>query len=224
MGRPGWSVDFVRHALNRKGGRPVSEVLGFWLDYAGVATFAASSAAVSRRCGADLTATLLVACMAAIGGGTVRDLLIQQPIFWIVDPSYILSCVVAAAAIWFVGLGRRSGALVTLLEAVGIGSFAVVGTAKALSSGTGHVAAVVMGVLTATFGGIVADSLAGRRTVLVRKDIYVTAALASSAAYDFFALLQIDGPWAKLSAAGSGILLRLLAIHFRWRMPAPGGT
>lgn len=199
-------------------------MLGSWLDYAGVATFAASSAAVSRRGGVDPTATLLVACMAAIGGGTMRDLLIQQPIFWIVDPSYVLSCVVAAAAIWFVGLGRRSRALVTLLEAIGIGSFAVVGTAKAISSGTGHVAAIIMGVLTATFGGIVADGLAGRPTVLVRKDVYVTAALASSAAYDLLALLQMDGPWAKLFAAGTGILLRLLAIHFRWRMPAPRGT
>ena len=56
----------------------LDEVLGSWLDYAGVATFAASSAAVSRRAGVDLTATLLVACMAAIGGGTMRDLLIQQ--------------------------------------------------------------------------------------------------------------------------------------------------
>ncbi len=70
------------------------------LDYAGVATFAASSALVSRRCGADLVATVLLALVAAIGGGTLRDLLIARPVSWIVDPRYVGSCVAASALVW----------------------------------------------------------------------------------------------------------------------------
>ena len=192
-----------------------------WLDYAGVAGFAVGSAIVPRRRQFDFTATLLIACAAALGGGTLRDLLIQQPVFWVVDPGYVVVCLIAAACVWFAGVGSITVGIVTMVESVGIGCFAVVGAAKALNAGTSPIVSVIMGALTATFGGIVSETLAGRNTVLTRREIYVTAALASATIY--YLLLSVGVVrWVAASlSATTGMVLRLATLFFGWRMPVP---
>ena len=175
-----------------------------WLNYAGVATFAASSALVSRRHDLDVTATVLLSCIAALGGGTLRDVLIRQPVFWVVDPNFIIGCTIASAAIWCLRTGDRTAEIVTLFEAIGIGCLAVFGVAKTADSGNGTVVAVVMGVLT----------------ILASKTIYVTASLLSAAAYAFALSLGVSSSASAFVGATSGIILRLGAIRCGWVMPA----
>ena len=199
----------------------MSPALPSFLDYAGVATFATSSAIVSRRSGADYTATVLLAVVAAIGGGTLRDLLIARPVFWVVDPFYAEVCVLAASLIWFVRVEGRATGVVASLEAVGIGCYAVVGALKAQAAGVGIAACIILGTMTATFGGIVSDGLAGRKTVLARKDIYVTAALLAAMTYRLLDATGLPVDWSATVGAAAGAMLRLLALALGWMMPAP---
>lgn len=199
----------------------MSPVFVSLLDYVGVATFATSNAIVLRRSGTDLVATVLLALVAAIGGGTIRDLLIARPVFWVVNPLYVGSCVLASSLVWFLGVRRHGSRIVVLIEAVGIGCYAVVGAAKAQDAGVGIAASIILGGVTATFGGIVSDALAGRETVLARKDIYVTAALLAAATYRLLAAVSVPTAWATAAGIGSGAGLRLLALVLDWKMPGP---
>lgn len=191
------------------------------LDYAGVATFAASSALVSRRHQADLTASVLLACVAAIGGGTIRDLLIARPVFWVTDPLYVVSCVMTALLVWLLGANKDGARVVAVLEAIGIGSYAVVGAQKAQIAGLGLLGSIIMGTITATFGGLVSDSLADRKSVLARKEIFVTAALLAATTYRLLEAAGVSTFWALSAGAACGIILRLGGVILGWAMPAP---
>lgn len=191
------------------------------LDYAGVGLFAVGSALASRRCGCDVVATVLLACMAAMGGGTLRDLLIQQPVFWIADPGYIIAGVAAATVVWRFGCNRRLQPLLPYVEAVGISVYAVVGAMKAEFVGVGYIASIVLGSLTASFGGITSESLAGRQSPLARRDVYITPALCSAVSYVLIVATGTPLPVAAATGALSGIALRLLVMHHRLHLTVP---
>lgn len=192
----------------------------FWLDYAAVAVFAASGALAAARLRQDVITFIFFAAITGVGGGTLRDLLIGAPVFWVHRPGYIMICVVAALAIWFVGgRGWRFRALLWL-DAIGLAAYAVVGTAKALSLGVPAFSAMIMGVLTTTFGGIIRDVLAGEPNLLLQRDIYVTAALLGAGIFAGLKLLGL-GFWpAAIPAFGLAFALRAAAIRFNLRLPA----
>ena len=126
--------------------------------------------------------------------------------------------------VWFSGPGPGGGRLLLFLDALGVSAFAVVGALIAGEAGVSAPVAVVMGILTATCGGILRDVLAGERAVLVRKDIYVTAALLSAGAFVVGVWLGVPAVPAAIVAAAAGTVLRVLAITFRWQLPAPPRT
>jgi uncharacterized membrane protein YeiH len=190
-------------------------------DFGAMAVFAATGALAAARRKQDIIAFGFFAAVTGVGGGTVRDLLIGAPVFWIAQPSYLMVCLGTAAVLWLLARpGWRLSALLWL-DAVGMAAYAVVGTAKALDYGTPALPAICMGVLTASFGGIVRDVLAGEPSVLLRKEIYITAALAGSAVYVAMSALNapymIAGPAAFATALG----LRACALTFGWRLPGP---
>jgi uncharacterized membrane protein YeiH len=195
-----------------------------WLDYGGVAVFGATGALVAARQRRDIVAFCFFAAVTGIGGGTLRDLLIGAPVFWVDRPAYLAVCMVAAAAVWILG-GRLQGSRLLLwLDAVGLAAYAVLGAAKAAQMGVQPLAAVAMGILSATFGGVVRDVLAGEPSVLLRREIYVTAALLGSGVYVALRLADTE----TALAAGIGFLaafgLRAGALKLGWRLPAfPGG-
>jgi len=130
-----------------------------WLDYGAVAVFGATGALAAARRNHDIVTFGFFAAVTGVGGGTLRDLLIGAPVFWVETPGYVLACLVAALAVWMFGFGRWRELILLWLDALGMAAYAVVGAAKAASLGAPPLAAVVMGVLTATFGGIVRDVL-----------------------------------------------------------------
>jgi uncharacterized membrane protein YeiH len=193
------------------------------LDYAAVAVFGASGALAAARRKHDIVTFGFFAAVTGVGGGTLRDLLIGAPVFWVARPSYLGVCLAAAAAVWAIGWGRGRERVLNWLDALGMAAYAVVGAVKALSFGAPPLSAVVMGVLTSTCGGVIRDVLAGEPSVLLRRELYVTAALAGAGA---FVLLRLAGaaPWpAGLAGFALAFALRGGAILFGWRLPGfPG--
>jgi uncharacterized membrane protein YeiH len=193
------------------------------LDYAAVAVFAATGALAAARRKHDIVTFAFFAAVTGVGGGTLRDLLIGAPVFWVGRPTYLVVCLLAATAVWIFGWGHGRERILTWLDAVGMAAYAVVGALKALSLGAPPLSAAVMGVLTSTFGGVLRDVLADEPSVLLRRELYVTAAVAGSAA---FILLRLAGSpaWpAGLAGFALAFAVRAGAILFGWRLPGfPG--
>jgi len=190
------------------------------LDFAGVAVFAATGALAAAQQKHDLVTFAFFAAITGVGGGTLRDLLIGEPVFWVQDWRYIAICLLAAVTVWL--LGRRDWRFRALLwlDAVGLGAYGVMGAAKAQAVGMAPLICIVMGALTACFGGIVRDLLAGQPSILLRREITVSAALLAATA---FVILRIPDAsvWpAAIVAALLGFGLRAGALKWGWSLPA----
>jgi uncharacterized membrane protein YeiH len=193
------------------------------LDYAAVAVFGATGALAAARRKHDIVTFGFFAAVTGVGGGTLRDLLIGAPVFWVGRPAYLVVCLAAAGAVWVLGPRRFRGRILTWLDAVGMAAYAVVGALKASSLGVPPFSAVVMGVLTATFGGVIRDILAHEPSVLLQRELYVTPALAGAGA--FVVLGLVGTPTIPAGVAGFVIALsiRAGAIIWKWALPGFGG-
>ncbi len=190
------------------------------LDYAGVATFAASGALMAAQKRQDVVTFIFFAAITGVGGGTLRDLLIGAPVFWVMDAGYVVVCSVVAVVVYLTrGRGVHPQTLVWL-DAVGLCVYAVVGAAKALALGVSPVVCVVMGALTATFGGIIRDVLAGEPSILLRRELYITPAIVSATVFVALRSLGVDWTWASGMAVALGLVVRAGAIVWKWHMPA----
>lgn len=190
------------------------------LDYLGVGVFAISGAIVASRKQMDFIAFLFFATLTGIGGGTLRDLLLGVPVFWVHSNAYLLVCVAVSVAMWFFAhIVEGFGKPLRWADAVGISAYSVLGAAKALSVGDTALVAVSMGVATATFGGILRDVIAGEPSAIIKSEIYVSAAFAGAGAYVLLVTLGIGGWGAAAAAAALAFVLRGGAIQFGWTLP-----
>ena len=195
------------------------------LDYAAVFVFGASGALAAARRKHDIVTFGFFAAVTGVGGGTFRDLLLDAPVFWVGRPDYLVACLAAATTVWLFGWGRFRERLMLWVDALGMAAYSVVGAAKALALGAPPLPAVVMGVLTASFGGIVRDILANEPSVLLRREIYVTAALLGSAVFVVSHLIGLGALPAGLLGFLAAFLLRAGAMVFHWSLPGfPGRT
>jgi len=195
------------------------QVLVF-LDYFGIAVFAISGALLAAERRQTLVTFIFFAVVTGVGGGTLRDLLIGAPVFWVHKNATLLICIGAALVTWLTSRQRFAGRALLWFDAAGLGAYAVYGAAKALSYGVAPVPAFVMGVLTACAGGIIRDVLAGEPSILMRPELYVTAAALASGLLVALPPLGVPPQPAALIAAGSGFALRGLAIARGWSLPA----
>jgi uncharacterized membrane protein YeiH len=193
------------------------------LDYAAVAVFGATGALAAARRKHDIVTFGFFAAVTGVGGGTLRDLLIGAPVFWVGKPAYVIVCLAAAAAVWIVGPRRFRGQTLVWLDALGMAAYAVVGALKAGSLGMPPFSAVVMGVLTATFGGVIRDVLAHEPSVLLQREVYVTAALAGAAAFVILGLVGAPTILAGVAGFVVALGLRAGAILWKWSLPGFGG-
>ena len=193
-----------------------------YLDYAGVAVFAATGALAASRKQLDIIGFLFLASVTGIGGGTLRDLILDVPVFWIVNHTYVLVCAAAAIVAFFTAhLVESRYKLLLWLDALGLSAYAVLGADKGLEATGSPVVALVMGMVTATFGGIARDVLAGEPSVLLRPEIYVTAALVGAATYTLLVyLLGVPEDAAALTAFAAAFVVRGGALRFGWTFPA----
>ena len=193
----------------------------YWLDLSGTAVFAASGALVASRKEMDLVGFGLLATVTGIGGGTLRDLLLDRPVAWTQAPEYVLLCVVVAALLFFTA-PHIQGRYPVLLwaDAAGLALFAVLGAEIAHNAGTGSAVAVVMGVMTATFGGLIRDVIGNEIPLILGKEIYATAAAFGAIIYLTLLGLAIAPVWAELAGFAAGFSLRALGLLLGWSLPA----
>lgn len=190
------------------------------LDFAGIAVFAVSGALLAAERRLTLVTFFFFAVVTAVGGGTARDLIIGAPVFWAHNNATLLICFGAALAVWLLPRGTWKGTALLWFDAAGLAAYATYGAAKALAYGVAPLPAFVMGVLTGCLGGIIRDVFAGEPSILMRPELYVTAAALSAALAVGLTLLGLPGGIAGLIAAAAGFVLRGAAIHRGWALPA----
>jgi uncharacterized membrane protein YeiH len=191
-----------------------------WLDLAGVAIFALTGALVATKERQTFVTLAFFALVTGVGGGTVRDLLIGAPVFWITDPWVAAICLGVALFAWFTPTRWWEGKFLSIADGAGLAAYAVLGTAKALQYGVPPIPSVLMGVITGTVGGMLRDVLAGRPSILMRPELYVTAAALSASLTVAGTLAGIMNWWTWIAAALAGFALRLAAILMNLALPA----
>lgn len=165
---------------------------------------------------------MLIAAVTGFGGGTLRDLLLgRTPVFWLRAPELLALCA-GVALLVFVFAPRLESRFRALLwaDAVGMALYAVLGAEIALLAGASPWAAVLLGVITATAGGILRDIICNEVPLILRREIYVTAAAAGAAV---FVVLRVEGVWREPAVAagiGTGFVIRALALWRGWSLPA----
>ncbi|MGM8226601.1 trimeric intracellular cation channel family protein [Cellvibrio sp. ARAG 10.3] len=193
----------------------------YLLDRAGVAVFSISGVLAARDRDLDLLGVIVVAAITAIGGGTLRDLLLNRhPIFWVTDASYLTVIIVSAVVtIIYVRRWPPPGVILLVADALGLALFALSGAQYAEAAQCPPLIVILMGTITGVMGGIIRDVITARVPLILRREIYATAAIAGVVVY--LLLQAIDVP--RAIAFGSGmvtvVVLRLVAI--RWNLHLP---
>jgi uncharacterized membrane protein YeiH len=190
------------------------------LDYVGIAVFAISGALLAAEKKQTLVTFIFFAVVTGVGGGTVRDLLIGAPVFWVGINATLLICIAAGIAVWFLSRKVIADKALLWFDAVGLAAYATYGAAKALNYGVAPVPAFAMGVMTACVGGIIRDVLAGEPSILMRPELYVTAAALASGLFVALTLFGAPATLAALVAGLAGFSLRGAAIARGLSLPA----
>jgi uncharacterized membrane protein YeiH len=191
------------------------------IDLLGVGVFALSGALAAGRKSLDLLGVVVIAIVTAVGGGTLRDLLLDRRVFWIADPAY-LSVIVPTAllTVVLVRFRRPPEKALQLADAAGLALFTISGAHIAEESQLAGIIVVVMGTITGVFGGVLRDVLCAEIPMILRKgNIYATAAIAGAALYVLLQALGIDRATAGFCGMGTIAALRLAAIQFDLSLP-----
>jgi uncharacterized membrane protein YeiH len=196
-------------------------MIAYLLDLLGVAVFAVSGALAAGRAGMDLLGVVVIAAMTAVGGGTTRDLLLNRhPIFWIRDPTYLVVIgITAMLTVAYAHLYAPPGDALLVADALGLALFAISGAQIAEAAGLPALIVVLMGTMTGVAGGVLRDVLSGQVPLILRGDIYATAAIAGIALYLVLQALGVKRPWAGAAGLVAVVAIRLLAI--RWNVQLP---
>lgn len=191
-----------------------------WLDYAGVAVFAVSGALVASRKCLDPVGFALIATVTGIGGGTLRDLLLSQKVFWIFQPNYVALCV-SLAAIVYIAAPRIEYRYRLLLwaDAAGLSLFCVLGARLTVESGFSGTIAIVMGLLSATFGGLIRDVLCNEIPLILRNEIYATAALFGALVFVLIEPLALPYGSAELAGVCACFMVRAFGLSRGLSLP-----
>jgi uncharacterized membrane protein YeiH len=199
--------------------------LGLALDFLGTFVFAISGAVVAVRRGLDVFGIAVLAVAAGLAGGILRDLLLgATPPTAFTDPRYLLTALAAAGCVFF---GHRAlerlSKPVMVLDALGLGLFAVSGCQKALMFGLSPLPAILLGVLTAVGGGAVRDLLVVETPRVLREEIYALAAMVGAVIVVAGTALGLPYPWIAVAGVLAAFLIRVIGVWRGWRAPrAPG--
>lgn len=194
-----------------------------FLELIGTAAFAISGALAASRKNMDIFGFCVVALMPAVGGGTIRDVILgRQPVFWIEHPSYVAVALISAVVVFL--LAYRPGVRTRLLiwtDALGMALFAALGTEISLEYQTGPLIAVMLGVATAVAGGMIRDVICNEIPLVLTKEIYATAAFVTGLTYVTASYFGADRSVALVGAVVVGFTVRGLAIVNNWSLPPP---
>ena len=195
------------------------------LEMLGTAAFAVSGALAASRKRMDIFGFCVLALMPAVGGGTIRDIIIDRvPVFWVSDNRYVAVAIIAALVVFFAphrkpGIRRQ---LLVWADALGLALFAALGTEICLQHDTGPLVAVMLGVTTAVTGGMIRDVICNEIPLILSQEIYATAAFAASLVYVLADRLGMHDSVSLAVSVMAGIAVRGLAITYNWSLPSFG--
>ena len=191
-----------------------------FFDILAAVVFAVSGALVASRKRLDVMAFMWFAVITGVGGGTVRDLILNVPVFWVQNPVYIAACLVTAVVMHFVApLVESRYKTLLWFDAFGLALVTVAGTVKAADVGSPALVAIAMGSVTGIVGGLLRDTLGHVPSVLLGQEIYVTASVLGACTYAALDGLGVGRPAAMIAGFLVTFTVRGLAIKFGWSLP-----
>lgn len=192
----------------------------YYLDLLGTVVFAITGLLAARRKQLDLFGAIVIAMVTAIGGGTLRDLIIDEPVFWTQNDIYIYVVVISALMLFFLARYRRLPVKMLLfLDALGLAVFTVIGTQKAMALGFSDPIAIMTGIMTGVVGGIIRDVLVGEVPLVFRKEIYATASFIGASTFLLMEQLGFSIEFAIIAAIILTLSVRVWAIMFKIELP-----
>lgn len=198
----------------------MEETFTFIIEVIGTIAFAISGIRLASYKKFDLFGAFTIGLVTACGGGTLRDVLLNLPVFWLQTPIYIyltvLSMIIVVA---FRNVLVSHDRLLFTFDAIGLALFVVIGMQKTLALGYPMWAAIGMGTVTGSFGGVVRDILINEEPLFFRKDIYATACIAGGIVYWIAGLFDTAPIWQQIGCAVTVIVLRVCALRYNWALP-----
>ena len=193
----------------------------YTIDILGTIAFAISGVLVAMNKKMDLFGILIIAFVTAVGGGTLRDVLIgQTPVGWMKDMTF--TYVILGSAVFAVLVRNKINYLRTslfLFDTIGIGLYTVVGVEKGISAGLHPIICIALGTISACFGGVIRDILCNEIPVIFRKEIYATACILGGLSYFLIRKLPLESDFVFIISGAIVILVRLLAVKFKIALP-----
>ena len=191
-----------------------------FFDVLAAVVFAVSGALVASRKGLDVMGFMWLAVITGVGGGTVRDLILNVPVFWVQNPIHVTACLVTAVVMHFVApLVESRYKTLLWFDAFGLALVTMAGTVKALDVGAPALVAIAMGAVTGSVGGIIRDTLGHVPSVLLRHEIYITASVMGASSYVGLHALGVGRLAAMIAGFVVTLVVRSLAIRFGWSVP-----
>ena len=185
------------------------------------AVFAITGALVASRKQLDIIGFIWLGVVTGVGGGTLRDLLLDLPVFWIGNPTPVIVCIAAAALVFFTAhFIQNRYQLILWLDAIGLGLFTIAGANKALEVGAAPVVAVTMGMISATVGGVVRDLLGQEPSIILRREIYVTASAIGATVFVALQATSLELSVTMIVAFAVTFAVRGCALVFGLSLPA----
>ncbi len=191
-----------------------------FFDVLAAIVFAVSGALVASRKRMDVMGFMWFAVITGVGGGTVRDLIPNVPVFWVQHPAHVSACLVTAVVMHFVApLVESRYKTLLWFDAFGLALVTVAGTVKAMDVGSPALVAVAMGAVTGSVGGIIRDTLGHVPSILLRHEIYITASVLGGCTYVGLNGLGVTRLTAMIAGFLVTFIVRSLAIRFGWSLP-----
>ena len=190
------------------------------LDLFGTAVFATTGALAAGRKQMDIFGVVVLGCVTALGGGTLRDVILDLPVFWVSDTMYLAVAAIVAIGIFALAQRRQIPAMVLMYaDAVGLAVFTVIGFQKGFKATQEYSIAIVMGMTTGVVGGIIRDILSGEIPLILRREIYASASLCGAALLALLTYLQLTSSFTVLAAILTTLIIRLIALHWKLALP-----
>ena len=193
------------------------------LQILGVAAFAASGAIAAIRRGMDVIGVTVLAVVTAVGGGTIRDVILGIPVFWVKHPAYLAVCIIAAAliVIWM-RFWKPPESSLGIADALGLGLFAIGGSQTARIAGVAPIIVILMGAITGVAGGVIRDILSAEvPTVFRQGELYASAAIIGTTLYVSLVWLGLSEPVAALIGMATVVIIRFASVLWHIELPMP---
>ena len=197
------------------------ELVIYFLDLGGTAVFAITGALAAGRKRMDIFGVVVLGCVTALGGGTLRDVILgSRPVFWIADTTYLAVATIVAIGIFLLARRWKLPTMVLMYaDAVGLAVFTVIGFQKGIHATHMYSIAIVMGVTTGVVGGIIRDVLSGEIPLIFRREIYASASLCGATLLALLTHVQLPSPFAVSASVLTTLVIRIAALHWNLALP-----